>query len=106
MAFLEREEFFSRLSEIIGNDTSDRAIENLEDFTDTYNELEKRSVNDGEDWEQKYKDLDESWRMKYQKRFFNGNNKTVFDVEEDKTEKEKTPEEISFDDIIKVKESE
>lgn len=70
MAILDRDTFFNRLQERIGEDTSDESIAFVEDMTDTYNDLENRANGDGIDWEQRYKDLDESWKKKYQHRFF------------------------------------
>ena len=43
MPRLEREEFFNRIRERIGDDTSDDALRFMEDITDTYNELESRA---------------------------------------------------------------
>ena len=42
MSTLNREEFFARLHERVGNDSTDEGIKFLEDMTDTYNELEKK----------------------------------------------------------------
>ena len=72
MAVLPRDEFFNRIKDTLGNDTSEESITFLEDMTDTYNDLEKKANGDGIDWEQKYKENDEAWRKKYQHRFFSG----------------------------------
>lgn len=72
MAVLSREEYFNRLHEHLGTDSSDESIAFLEDMTDTYNDMESRRNNDGEDWEQKYHDLDKAWQKRYSNRFFNG----------------------------------
>ena len=101
MAILSRDEFFERLNTIIGTDTSDGALSALEDFTDTYNDLEAKASGDGENWEDKYKELDDSWRKKYQKRFFSSRpNANTFEIRETEIEKEEHPEDITFDDII------
>ena len=60
MAVLNRDEYFSRLHERLGADSSEEAITFLEDMTDTYNDMETRANGDGVDWEQRYHDLDES----------------------------------------------
>lgn len=70
MAVLSRDDFFERLQARMGEDTSDDAIAFLEDMTDTYNEMEQRANGDGVDWEQRYHDLDNSWKEKYRHRFF------------------------------------
>ena len=69
---LNKDEFFTKLHAKVGTSTSDEDIAFLEDMTDTYNDLEKRSNGDGVNWEQKYHELDESWKAKYRHRFFNG----------------------------------
>lgn len=72
MAILSKDEFFSRLHDRLGEDTSDESISFLEDMTDTYNDLSTRSNGDGVDWEKKYHELDESWKKRYRHRFFSG----------------------------------
>ena len=69
MAVLNREEFIARLQERVGEGTSDEDIAFLEDFTDTYNDLESRGSTD---WESKYNALDADWRRRYKERFFDG----------------------------------
>ncbi|MBO7731583.1 MAG: hypothetical protein J6S67_03500 [Methanobrevibacter sp.] len=69
---LNKEEFFTKLHNKVGSSTSDEDIAFLEDMTDTYNDLEKRSNGDGVNWEQRYHELDESWKAKYKHRFFSG----------------------------------
>lgn len=57
MAMLDREKFFERIKERLGEDDSDEALSFLEDVTDTYDDLERRAAGDGEDWKGKY----EAW---------------------------------------------
>lgn len=72
MAILNREEFLNRLQERVGEDTSDEAMAFIEDMTDTFNDMETRSNgNSNEQWQQRYDELDKSWRKKYKDRFFN-----------------------------------
>ena len=70
MAVLDKESFFNKLHEKVGNDTSEESITFLEDMTDTYNDLQKKANGDGVDWEKKYHELDETWKAKYRHRFF------------------------------------
>lgn len=70
MAVLNKDDFFSRLNSAFGTDTSDDTISFIEDMTDTYNDLEQKASNSGENWEQRYHDLDAAWKKKYQARFF------------------------------------
>lgn len=65
---LTRDELLARVSDRIGDDTSDEAIRLLEDVADTYDEVSARAA-DQTDWEQRYNELDQSWRQRYIDRF-------------------------------------
>lgn len=106
MAVLKRDEFFNRLESQIHNDTSDDAISFLEDMQDTYNDLERRAAGDGEDWEKKYHDLDETWRARYKHRFFNGSANREFASDDDNKEAKDDydPEEITVESLFKESE--
>lgn len=69
MAVLSRDEFIARLQARVGEGTTDEDIAFLEDFTDTYNDLESKG---SADWESKYNALDADWRKRYKERFFDG----------------------------------
>lgn len=97
MPVLDREKFFNRVHERIGNDTSDEAISFLEDMTDTYNDLEKKSQGTGEDWKEKYKQLDESWKAKYRHRFLNSDGGYCAPMKEEEKEEVK---EVTFNDLF------
>lgn len=97
MPVLERDKYFDRVHKVIGNDTSDEAISFLEDMTDTYNELEKKSKGNGEDWEKKYHELDESWKAKYRHRFLNSDGGYCGP---DEKEKEQEVKEVTIDDLF------
>lgn len=71
MAVLNKDDYMSRLQTIIGDDTSDEALAFIGDMTDTFNDLESRSTGSSdEEWQNKYNELDKSWREKYKARFF------------------------------------
>lgn len=89
MAVLKREDFFSRLNDRLGSDTSEEGITFLEDMTDTFNDLEKRANGDGVNWEEKYHQLDADWRKKYQHRFFSGGSINIPDTPDDEDDEEK-----------------
>ena len=104
MAELSRDEFFNALHERMGTDTSEEGIAFVENMTDTYNALEKRA-NQEIDWEQKYHDLDESWRERYRHRFFTAsadmnNSGGVKSNTSDPEENEYDPEDISVSDLF------
>lgn len=102
MAILKREEYFNRLQDYIGDDTSDKALTLVEDFTDTYNSFEERK-SDGEDWEKKYYDNDKAWRERYSRRFFTGVS-AVPGQDDIEPEEKVTAENITVDDIFEDKE--
>ncbi len=76
MSVLNRDDFINSINTIVGTDTSDNALKFIEDMTDTYNSLEEQANGDGENWKQKYQELDNSWKEKYKRRFFSGNGRS------------------------------
>lgn len=100
MAVLTKEEFFSRINERLANDNSDEAITFLEDMTDTYQDLVNRANNNGEDWEKKYRELDESWKRKYQHRFFHGDCIIHDKMGERESEESYDPEKLTIADLF------
>ena len=103
MAILSRDDFFNRLQDYVGDDSSDRAISLVEDMTDTYNSFAERK-DDSDEWEKKYYDNDRSWRERYRRRFFTGTS-AIPGTDEMEDEGEKiTPENIKVDDLFTVKE--
>lgn len=89
MAVLNKEQILAKLKERIGEDTTDEAIQFIEDVSDTINEYETKTK-DSTDWEKKYKENDEQWRKKYKERFFNSPVKEENEIEpvdEDKEQK-------------------
>ena len=72
MAVLGKDDFFKRIRDHIGDDTSDESIAFIEDVTDTYNALEQSSK-DETDWKSKYEELEKKKKKRYRDRFFEGN---------------------------------
>lgn len=97
MSVLNRDEFFERIHNRVGTDNSDEAISFIEDMSDTYNSLEERANGDGTDWEQRYHELDDSWKKKYAHRFFSG---SVNYSSTESEEKEKDSSSIGIDDLF------
>lgn len=84
MAVLDRDNFFNRIRERLGEDDSEEALSYLEDMTDTWEDLERRASREGEEnWEEKYHNLDAEWRKRYRDRFFNTPEGVKDDQEED-----------------------
>lgn len=108
MAVLEKENFFKRIQEYVGDDVSDESIAFIEDITDTYNALKEASKNENE-WETKYKELDEKWKKRYRDRFFSGNTgtpETTPDtvLEQQKEDVESDDEKKDFDELFEERE--
>ena len=104
MAVLTRDDYFTRLQTMLGSDTSDEAISFLEDMTDTYNEMEQRANGDGVDWEQRYRELDESWKEKYRHRFFSsggGSYTPPAGTDDGPDDDQRRASTIGFDDLFK-----
>lgn len=104
MAVLSREEFLNQIHTRIGDDSSDESIKFLEDMTDTYNDLEEKINNNGEDWKHKYEVNDAMWKKRYQNRFFSGNgysNNPDNNLEESPEDKAlERASSITFDDLF------
>lgn len=104
MSVLDRNTFFERINNVVGTDSSDESIAFVEDMTDTYNHLEQVANGDGVNWEEKYKELDNSWREKYRKRFFSSNGNSIIPEpvsSQQNVERVVTPDNITIDDLFK-----
>lgn len=99
MAILSRDEFFARIHDKIGSDSSDDSISFLEDMSDTYNDLENKANNDNVDWEKKYHELDESWKKRYTHRFFSGDSRNIPGNDDD-GKPDYDAESVSFESIF------
>ena len=108
MSVLGKEEFFNRVKEHVGDDTSDESIAFIEDMTDTYIALEQSSK-DETDWKSKYEELDENWKKRYRDRFFDDNagkpETTAATVKKKQEENVKSDsEKRDFDDLFEERE--
>lgn len=104
MAILDRDNFFKRIRERLGEDDSEEALSYLEDMTDTWEDMERRASREGEEnWEEKYNNLDAEWRKRYRDRFFN----TPEGVKEDQEEDVKDDGKVrSFETLFEEREGE
>lgn len=101
MAVVTRDNLMERIHSLIGEDSSDEALALIEDFTDTFTDLETRT---GEDWKSKYDELDKTWREKYKARFFQKPDDKE-DIKDDNEEDIKDESEVkSFDELFTEKE--
>ena len=68
MSVLSKEEFMNLLKERVGESTEDADIKFLEDMTDTYNDLEGKSIPapDGKNWKSMYEESEKTWKAKYE----------------------------------------
>lgn len=100
MAILSKDQYLERLKKLTGDDASEETLSLIEDFTDTYADLETKSNNNAiEELQAKYDDLSK----KYKERFFT----TQEQKTEEKTDPIPTPEdevneaeEITIDDLF------
>lgn len=60
-----KDELLAQVRELIGDNTTDGALELIEDITDTFDEP-------AEDWKKKYEETDAAWRKRYRDRFYSG----------------------------------
>ena len=104
MAILSREDYLERLNTLVGEDNSDEALQIIEDFTDTFDNLGTQNDNDNEDWKQKYEELDATWRQKYRDRFMNSQT-TEEDVIEDQEDNVASDGEMrEYDELFEERE--
>ena len=91
-----KEELLGLANAIIGESTEDTVLQFLEDLSDSIDieEVEEETEN----WEEKYHELDNTWREKYKARFFGGGE----EKEEEKEEvfEEEDEEEKTIDDLF------
>lgn len=102
MAVLSHDDFMSAVKGLAGDNADDSTLTMIENFTDTFNDLETRA-SDTTDWKAKYEQNDNEWREKYKARFFEGTDPTTVmrKQKEDITDDSK---DISFDDLFKERE--
>ena len=105
MAVLSHDDFMNAVKGLAGDNADDNTLTMIENFTDTYNDLETRA-SDTTDWKAKYEQNDNEWREKYKARFFEGKegtdpNEVMREQKEDITDDSKN---ISFDDLFKERE--
>lgn len=102
MAILKKEELINKISEYIGDDNSDIAIEILEDVSDTIDaggdadELIKQV----EELKEKVETTDAEWRAKYKARFLEGSADPEEPEEEEEEETEEVEEKTSYDELF------
>lgn len=105
MAVLSHDDFMSAVKSLAGDNADDNTLTMIENFTDTFNDLETRA-NDTTDWKSKYEQNDNEWREKYKARFFDGSAGTdpAIVIKEQKEDITDDGKEISFDDLFKERE--
>lgn len=105
MAVLSHDDFMSAVKGLAGDNADDNTLTMIENFTDTFNDLETRA-NDTTDWKSKYEQNDNEWREKYKARFFDGSAGTdpATGIKEQKEDITDDGKEISFDDLFKERE--
>lgn len=105
MAILSHDDFMSAVKGLAGDSADDNTLTMIENFTDTFNELEARA-SDTTDWKAKYEQNDNEWREKYKARFFEGKESNEGTKGTDPTKEDITDDDndISFDDLFKERE--
>lgn len=99
MAVRSKDEILELIRARVGDDTSDSALEIIEDITDTLDDYDARIAGSG-DWQRRYEENDAAWRQRYRDRFFGSGNEDLID-EADPVEDPTEPEgPQSFDDLF------
>ena len=95
MAVLTREQFMEKLNALTDGKTDDDTLTMIQDFSDTFKSLEEKEDVEAvrEEYEEKLKTLDATWRNKYRDAFFNGT--------EEKKDEEEEEEPHKYEDLFK-----
>lgn len=101
---LNREEFMSAISAIVGERTDDEAISFVENMSDTYDAFgDSEKDKKIEELKKRLEDTEQAWRNKYRNRFYGGTdeeeNPSNQSLEEDKDDMIEA-EEITIDDLF------
>lgn len=80
MAVRTTQEIIDALKESFGESPDDTQLAMLEDISDTFTDLNKKS---GEDWKTKYEENDKAWRKRYTDRFSGKADSDTDTLEED-----------------------
>ena len=105
MAVRTREEIMTAVRGRIGDDVDDETLALLEDIDDTLKSGE--SAGSSENWEEKYRSLDQEWRQRYRDRFFTQGEQGdgTIETEHMPDEPEEEPEgPTTFEELFTVKE--
>lgn len=101
MAIKTTEELLNAIKERVGEDSSDEALEFIENVSDTLNDLNSKASKE-QDWERKYNENDSAWRKKYRERFFSGNNNNENnDNDFDDDEPDNKGKRLTFESLFK-----
>ena len=102
MPVLNRDDFFARINEIVGDDTSESALSFIEDMTDTYAALEETGNDERvAELEKELEETNAAWRKRYKERFFSGGRVNSFtDPEQLEDEQNALNEDITIDDLF------
>lgn len=105
MAVLSHDDFMNAVKGLAGDSADDDTLAIIENFTDTFNDLEARA-SDTTNWKTKYEQNDNEWREKYKARFFEGKERkdSPEELREQKEDNTDDGKDISFDDLFKERE--
>lgn len=104
MAIKSKEDLINSLVGYIGEDTSESAIELLDNISDTIDDLTLKA-SDNTDWKTKYETNDAEWRKRYIERFSGkedpgeGDTDLTVEVATEETAAEETP--TTYEDLFK-----
>lgn len=97
MAVRDKEFLMSIIKKYTGEtEPTDETLKEIEDFTDTVNDMENKS---NTDWKAKYEENDRTWREKYKERFFNSEAETQ--SQQTETQVETQTKKLEYSDLFK-----
>lgn len=108
MAVLNRDDFFSAINAMVGDNTSEEALQFIENMTDTYAALEETGNDERvAELEEKLKETNEAWSKRYKERFFSGGRvNALSDPDAIEEEQSLVNEDIRIEDLFENEEPE
>lgn len=95
-----KEELLASIKAVLGDTPTDDGVALMEDFTDTFDDLEKQKKDIEVEWQAKYDANEKEWKDRYTSRFSETRGATDIDAH---GETEETEMKRTFDELFEIK---
>lgn len=100
MSVLNFTDFAKRVTDFVGDNTSDEAMSFIADALDTIQDFQTRNSEDVEKLRTQLRETEDKWRKRYMSRFHSG---IVGVPEEAKPQPETNPDDVTIDSLFTIK---